>query len=140
MFRVSPAALNSQRKRGIEPGALAVKVGGKYLYPRNLIEHYLDQLAESARSSLGLDEELAAGIFSTPPTRTRILTLSEAADRLGMDRTLLVTQWADDVYPGALGWQATPGAEIVFAPRELDIWIEANANQHRQDAPSAQSD
>lgn len=139
MFRLSPAALNSQRKRGVAPGALAVKVGGKYLYPTNLIEHYLDQLAETARTSLGLDENLAADLFRAPPTNTRILTLSEAADRLGMAPSVLSAQWEQEIYPGALGWKATPDAEIMFAPRELDIWTEANANQDRQDAPTAQS-
>lgn len=140
MFRLSQAALNSQRKRGIEPGALGVKVGGKYLYPKNLIERYLEQLAQTAKSSMGLDESVAAELFHTPPTNTRILTLSEAADVLGLGPSVLVEQWNRHIYPGALGWKPTPDAEIVFAPRELDIWTEANANQDRQDTPSTQPD
>jgi hypothetical protein len=133
MFRLTKTALNSQRKRGIEPGALAVKVGGKYLYPRNLIDHYLDRLADRARDSLGLEESIASDLFRMPPTSTRVVTLSEAAERLGVAASDLRAQWENDVYPGALGWQTTPSAEIVFAPRDLDIWTEANAYQGRQD-------
>ena len=136
MFRLTKIALNSQRKRGIEPGSLAVKVGGKYLYPRNLIDHYLSQLAREAQASHGLDESITADLFRLPPTNTRVLTLDEAADRLGVESEQLMTQWEDDTYPGALGWRATPEAEIVFAPRDLDIWTEANANQSRQDTAS----
>lgn len=137
MFRVSAVALNSQRKRGVQPGALAVKVGGKYLYPTTLIDRYLEQLARTAQDSLGLDETLTADLFRTPPTNRRVLSLSEAAGRLHLDASTLSEQWKNATYPGALGWRATPDSEIVFAPRELDIWIEANANQERQDAPTA---
>lgn len=139
MFRLSTTALTSQRKRGVEPGALAVKVGGKYLYPKALIDHYLDQLAQSAQTSLGLDESLAEDLFRTPPINKRVLTLSQAADRLGITPAVLEAQWEDDIYPGALGWKTTPDAEIVFAPRDLDIWIQANANQSRQNTPAAGS-
>ena len=139
IFRLSTTALNSQRKRGIEPGSLAVKVGGKYLYPRNLIDHYLGELARNAQSSLGLDEVLTADLFKSPPTQTRALTLAEAGDRLGMDPAVLLEQWETDTFPGALGWHMTPDAEIVFTPRDLDIWAEANANQDRQDTPAADS-
>ena len=138
MFRLSATALNSQRKRGLEPGALAVKVGGKYLYPKNLVDHYLEQLARQAQEALGLDEELTAELFRTPPTNTRVLSLSEAAQRLKVEPERLIEQWERDIYPGALAWRPTPGSEIVFAPRELDIWIEANAHQEHQDAPSTE--
>lgn len=140
MFRLTKTALDSQRKRGIEPGALAVKVGGKYLYPRALVDHYLQQLADSARDSLGLDESMAADLFRLPPTNTRVLSLSEAADRLRMAPRELAAQWEEDTFPGALGWRATPDDEIVFAPRDLDIWTEASAHQEHQDTPSAGSD
>lgn len=140
MFRLTKTALNSQRKREIEPGSLAVKVGGKYLYPRNLIDHYLNQLSEEVRNAHGLDESIAEDLFRLPPMNTRVLTLEETSDRLGIEPTELVTQWEKNTYPGALGWRATPDADLVFAPRDLDIWIEANANQSRQDAPSPVSD
>jgi hypothetical protein len=140
MFRLTATALNSQRKRGIEPGALAVKVGGKYLYPRGLIDYYLSQLAEEAQASLGLDDSVAEDLFKTTPTNTRVLTLPEAAERLGVDASELSTQWENNTYPGALGWRTTPDAEIVFAPRDLDIWTESHAYQSRQDAPSAKPD
>lgn len=140
MFRMTPTALNSQRKRGIEPGALAVKVGGKYLYPRRLIDDYLEGLAESIQSTLGLDDSLAEDLFRTPPTSTRILTLSEAAERMGMDPAKLSAQWENDTFPGALGWRPTGNGEIVFTPRDIEIWVEANANQDRQDASSPQPD
>lgn len=140
MFRVTTTALNSQRKRGTQPGSLAVKVGGKYLYPKNLIDHYLDHLARTAQSSLGLDDSLAEDLFRIPPTNTRMLTLAEAAERLGIDAAVLADQWADDRYPGALGWKSTPDADIVFAPRDLDIWTQANANQGSQDTPTTRSD
>lgn len=140
MFRVSPTALNSQRKRGMEPGSLAVKVGGKHLYPKVLIDHYLSRLAETAKEDLGFDEDLAADLFRTPPTNARVLSLTDAADRLGVPARELEEQWEASVYPGALGWRSTPDAEIVFAPRDIDIWTQANANQSRQDTPSAHSD
>lgn len=140
MFRLTTIALNSQRKRGTEPGSLAVKVGGKYLYPKNLIDRYLDQLARSAQESLGLEESLVADLFGTPPTNTRVLTLAEAADRLGTDAAALIVQWETDTYPGALGWKSTPGADIVFAPRDLDIWTQANANKSSKDTPTANPD
>lgn len=56
MFRLTPAALNSRRKRGTVPGSLAVKVGGKYLYPRDVIDQYLSDVTGNARKALGLDE------------------------------------------------------------------------------------
>ncbi len=140
MFRLTATALNSQRKRGVVPGSLAVKVGGKYLYPKSLIDHYLDQLAKQAQASLGLEETLTAELFRTPPTNRRVLSLSEAADRLGMAQSVLITQWENHIYPGALGWRSTPDAEIVFAPRDLDIWTQAIANQDRQNTPSADPD
>lgn len=140
MFRVTPTALNSQRKRGTEPGSLAVKVGGKYLYPKNLIDAYLDRLAQTAQDSLGLEDSLAEDLFRSPPTNTRMLSLDEAASRLGIDAAVLTEQWDADTYPGALGWRSTPGAEIVFAPRDLDIWTEANANQGSQDTSPTAAD
>lgn len=140
MFRVTPTALNSQRKRGIEPGSLAVKVGGKHLYPRALIDHYLGLLARSAQESLGLDDDLATELFRTPPTNTRVLNLSEASERLGVDAAVLADQWERAIYPGALGWRSTPDADIVFAPRDIDIWEQANADQSRQDTPSTLTD
>lgn len=140
MFRLTATALNSQRKRGIAPGALAVKVGGKYLYPKTLVDHYLDELAKSAQESLGLDESLAADLFRTPPTNTRVLTLADAAQRLGVDSSVLKSQWDNDIYPGALGWRPTPEAEITFSPRELDIWVQANADQSRQDTSAPASE
>jgi hypothetical protein len=140
MFRLTVIALNSQRKRGIEPGALAVKVGGKYLYPKNLIDRYLDGLAKDAQAALGLDDSLTAEIFGTPPANNRVLTLSEAARRLDTDPKVLVAQWESDTFPGALGWRVAPGAEIVFTPRDLDVWVQVNANQDRKDVPSARPD
>ena len=139
MFRVSPTALNSQRKRGVEPGSLAVKVGGKHLYPKALIDHFLSELASTAQVNLGLDEQLAADLFRTPPTNTGVLSLAGAADRLGLAASVLEEQWEQSTYPGALGWRSTPEADIVFSPRDIDIWTQANADQSRQDAPSARS-
>ena len=66
MFRVSPTALNSQRKRRVEPGALAVKVGGKHLYPKKLIDRFLAGLASQAQEELGLDESVATEMFQSP--------------------------------------------------------------------------
>lgn len=140
MFRLTLTALTSQRKRGIEPGALAVKVGGKHLYPKVLIDRYLDHLASTIQTSLGLDERVGAELFRLPPTNTRMLTLDEAAERLGIDAATLAIQWESNTYPGWLGWRPTPDAGIVFTPRDLDIWTEANANHDRQDAPSAHAD
>lgn len=140
MFRVTKTALNSQRKRGVEPGSLAVKVGGKHLYPRALIDDYLDRLARSAQNSLGLDDNLTKDLFRLPPTSTRVLTLTEAAERLGMTADELISQLENDALPGALGWRSTPDAEPVFVPRDIDIWVQANADQSRKDAPSSQSD
>lgn len=140
MFRVSATALNSQRKRGMAPGSLAVKVGGKHLYPKALIDHYLSKLAETAQDDLGFDDELAAELFRTPPTSTRVLSLAEASALLGVDPTSLAVQWEESVYPGALGWRSTPDAEIVFTPRDIDIWTQANADQSRQDTPSTRTD
>ena len=140
MFRVSPTALNSQRKRGLEPGSLAVKVGGKHLYPRGLIDNYLTQLAKGAQEDLGIDEDLAAELFRTPSTSTRVLSLEEAAERLDLDPSSLIEQWETSVYPGALGWRSTPDAEIVFAPRDIDIWTQASADQSRQDTPASRAE
>ncbi len=140
MFRVTPTALNSQRKRGIAPGSLAVKVGGKHLYPRKLIESYLDELARNAQTSLGLDDAMVEDLFRTPPTNTRILTVAEAAERLDVEPSTLEEQWEDDVLPGALGWRATPGADLVFVPRDIDIWTQSNADQSSKDAPSTSAD
>lgn len=140
MFRVSEPALTSQRKRGIVPGSLAVKVGGRYLYPRALIDRYLETLASEAQDALGLDDAFAAELFRSPPTSRRLMSLAEAADHLGIDSSTLERQFDADVIPGSLGWRPTPQADIVFTPRDLDIWTEANANQNRQDPASRHAD
>ena len=140
MFRVSATALNSQRKRGMEPGSLAVKVGGKHLYPRALIDHYLSQLARTAQEDLGIDEDLAADLFRTPPTNRRLIDLAQAAELLNLDPSVLTEQWEQSVFPGALGWRPTPDTGIVFTPRDIDIWIQAHADQSRQDTPSSRTE
>lgn len=140
MFRMSPAALNSQRKRGTEPGSLAVKVGGRHLYPTALIDHYLERLTQQAQGSLDLADSLATELFRMPSTNRRILTLAEASQRLGLSAEELEEQWEADTYPGALGFRVGSDTEIQFTPRDLDIWIQANANQSSKDSSPAQSD
>lgn len=56
MFRLSVTALNSRRKRGKLPGSIAVKVGGTYLYPKNLIDRYVAMLTSGAPEGPESDE------------------------------------------------------------------------------------
>ncbi len=50
MFRLTSSALTARRKRKTEPGSFAVKVGGRYLYPKDLVDAYLTNLARGART------------------------------------------------------------------------------------------
>ena len=134
MFRSTPPALASQRTRGIEPGSLAVKVGGKYLYPRSLIDGYLDDLSPRTHTEFDLNESTTRELFRMPPTNVRMLDVDEASERLGVEVSVLESQWERSVYPGALGWRVTPNEGLVFAPREVDIWIEAHAHHDVQNA------
>lgn len=139
IFRLSTTALSSQRKRGIEPGALAVKVGGRHLYPKKLVDAYLERLAGGARVSLGLDESFVADLLHTPPNARRVLTLREAAERLGLSPEILSAQWKRRTFPGALGWQISPDQELVFSARQIEIWTESRAKANEQDGETART-